>query len=171
MKINIQSKSPWLENAPPQKISSCNDVKLISEDGVSLSIPVSFLAASSEYLCSLLHSNCTSCCCSKSIIHLPSVSGLSLKLFSQILHEGETEQLSGDDIEPCLENVESVLELLGCKVKLVTKLSCKNAPGQVRVVSIQSLGQDSLVKKEYKEIVEVFKNEDFNSQLEVKKKV
>jgi hypothetical protein len=131
MKINIQSKSPWLEKVPLQKISSCDHVKLIGEDEVSLPIPVSFLAASSKYLRSLLPSNCTSCCSSSNtIIHLPSVSGLLLKLFYQILHEGETEQLSGDDIESCLVNVESLLELLGCKVKLVTKLSCKRAPGQ-----------------------------------------
>ena len=158
MKINIQSKSPWLENAPlHQKISSCDHVKLISEDGVSLSFPVFFLAASSEYLHSILPANCSSCCSNTNTV---SVSGLSLKLFSQILHEGETEQLSADDIESCLENVESVLELLRFKVKLVTKLSCKRASDQIRVVSTESLTQDNLVKEEYKEIVDVFKNED-----------
>ena len=172
MKINIQSKSPWLENVPLQNTSCDVLVRLISDDGISLFLPASFLAASSEYLCSLLRPSSTSCCSNTdTVVILPSVSGLSLKLFSQILLGGETEQLSGDDIKSCLENVEAILELLGCKVKLVTKLGSKKAPGKIiRVVSTESLAQDYLVKEEYKEVEEVYKNEyleDFDSQLEV----
>ena len=114
MKINLQKKAQWLDDVPLLKISSRDCVNLRSGDGVSMSIPVSFLAASSDFVSSLLNSD-SSCSNTNTVIHMPSVSGFSLKLFSQILRVGETEELSGEDIESCLENVEVVLELLSCQ--------------------------------------------------------
>ena len=60
MKINLQKKAPWLDDVPLLQISSSDCVNLRGGDGVSMSIPVSFLAASSDYVSSLLNSDCQS---------------------------------------------------------------------------------------------------------------
>jgi len=170
MKINLQRESRWLKDVSEQN-NSIDCVSLRSGDGVSLSIPASFLAASSEYLSLLLHSHSHSCPHVNTVIYLPAVSGFSLKLWSQILTVGNTQDLSEENIKSCLENVEEVFELLRCEVKLVTKLSCSRASSQLKVVSFESLAQcTDQVKEEFKETVDVYKSEEmdmFNSHIEV----
>jgi len=174
MKINLQRESRWLNDIVEQNYSS-DCVSLRSGDGVSLTIPASLLAASSEYLSHILHSHSHSCPHVNTVICLPAVSGFSLKLLSQILTVGKTEELSGESIKSCLENVGEVFELLRCKVKLVTKLSCSRASSQLKVVSFESLAHCAdQVKEEFKETVEVHESEEmdlFNSHMEVLKEV
>ena len=76
--VALQTKSPWLKNV---QIFPSEVVTLVSGDGVSVSIPEPFLAASSDFLQSLLFSHRTT-----NTIILPSSSGFALKLFSQLPH-------------------------------------------------------------------------------------
>ena len=108
-----------------QNFQSSEQVNLLSGDGV----------ASSDFLHLLLLPYCSNCSNSNTI-YLPTITGFTLKLLSQILLGGETEQLPGDGIVSCLESVEEVLELLGCEVKLVIKLSSTRALGHFQVESL-----------------------------------
>ena len=93
-----------------------------------------------------------------STIYLPSLTAPTLKLLSQILIGGETEQLSGDDIEYCLANVEKAINLLGCKVELVTKLTSSKAVNQ-RDLNISIPAQEACLVKEELEIMVAVKDE------------
>ena len=88
-----------------------------------------------------------------STIYLPSLTAPTLKLLSQILIRGETEQLSGDDIEYCLAN-----NLLGCKVELVTKLSSSKAVNH-KDLNISIPAQEACLVKEELEIMVAVKDE------------
>ena len=117
MIVSLQSKSLWIET-DVQNVAFCAKVNLISGDGVSVYLPLSLLVASSDFMRSLLLSSCITCG-GVTRVSLPSVTGETLNLASQILQYGETEQMNKrKDIVTNSGSVAELLELLGCKAHL-----------------------------------------------------
>jgi len=121
MNVSVQSKALWVEN-DVQNVAFSPQVNLVSGDGVSIYLPLALLAASCDFMKSLLQYSCTTCG-GVTRVSLPSVSGDTLTLASQILLSGESEHMDADKIVNNLENVLKLLELLGCKAQLRTVCS------------------------------------------------
>ena len=106
MNFFLQTKNLWIQNGI-QNSAFCPKVNLVSGDGVSISIPVSILAASSEFLRSLrLPYNMFGGVPS---ITLPSVTGDTLLLASQIFLNGESEKMTQEAIRINLVSLEKLL--------------------------------------------------------------
>jgi len=121
MKVSLQSKNLWVET-DVQNVAFCPQVNLVSGDGVSIFLPQALLAASSDFMKSLLQHSCSTCG-GVTRVSLPCVSGDTLTLASQILLSGESEHMDADEIVNNFENVEKLLELLGCRAQLRTVCS------------------------------------------------
>jgi len=124
MNVSLQSKNLWVET-DVQNVAFCPQVNLVSGDGVSVFLPLALLAASCDFMKSLLQYSCTSCG-GVTRVSLPSVSGDTLTLASQILLSGESDLMDADEIVNNFENVENLLALLGCKAQLRT-VCCRSS--------------------------------------------
>jgi len=121
MQVSLQSKDLWVET-DVQNVAFCPQVNLVSGDGVSIFLPQALLAASSDFMKSLLQHSCSTCG-GVTRVSLPCVSGDTLTLASQILLSGESEHMDADEIVNNFENVAKLLELLGCRAQLRTVCS------------------------------------------------
>jgi len=144
MQISLQRNSSWLADVSYQNFPSCSDqVNLISGDGQSISLPLSFIVASSPFLQSLLPLPCA--CPTSPTISLPSTTGLTLKMLAQIFSNGETELLVEETTETCVKSLQEVLELLRSEVKVVLDIDCVKS---LKVVNVISLAHETVVVKE-----------------------
>jgi len=125
MKVSLQSKVLWVET-DIQNVAFCPQVNLVSGDGVSIFLPQALLAASSDFMKTLLQHSCTTCG-GVTRVSLPSVSGDTLTLASQILLSGESGHVDADEIDISFENVKKLFKLLGCKAQIRTVCSRSSA--------------------------------------------
>jgi len=145
MKVSLQSKKLWVQSNI-QNVAFCPEVNLVSGDGVSIFLPLSVLAASSEFIKSLLIPCCNSCG-GVVRISLPSITGETLVLASQILLSGETEYMTKDNIDDFLVSVEELLlVLLGFKVKLGRNL-CRGSDQDSPIRCIEDEGSVNIVNE------------------------
>jgi len=119
--VSLRSKNLWVET-DVQNVAFCPQVNLVSGDGVSIFLPQALLAASCDFMKSLLQHSCITCG-GVTRVSLPSVSGDTLTLASQILLSGESEHMDADESVNNFENVAKLLELLGCRAQLRTVCS------------------------------------------------
>jgi len=181
MKVSLQSKNLWVQSNI-QNVAFCPEANLVSGDGVSIFLPLSVLAASSEFIKSLLIPCCNSCG-GVVRISLPSVTGETLILASQILLSGETENMNKDNIDDILVSVEELLlVLLGFKVQLGIKLcrvsdqdspiGCIKDNGSVDIINEKEFRfQDNALNGPEKTYNDDMNNNHENPNLDIKKKV
>jgi len=124
----LKRELAWLENPSCASSLPCSalsipssspQVKLLSGDGFSVSLPLPLLLASSSLLQSAISSHH---CCGSTDISIPSVAGRTLVLVGEILRRGETSQLAGAQHSgESLKDVQWVMDLLQCGVSVVLK--------------------------------------------------
>ena len=116
----------WLEK-PPASLDylaqsyhspSSPQIKLLSGDGFSITLPLPLLLASSALLRSVLSNHQ---CCASVDISVPSVGGGTLVLVGEILRRGETSNFfDGDESsKEILRSVQTVLNMLLCGVSIM----------------------------------------------------
>jgi len=111
--LDYLSQSYHLPNSP--------QIKLLSGDGFSITLPLPLLLASSALLRSVLSNHQ---CCVSVDISVPSVGGGILVLVGEILRRGETSCLDGDESsKEILKSVQTVLDMLLCGVSILLKKS------------------------------------------------
>ena len=144
----LKRELAWLEHPPgalsvPTSVlsipSSSPQVKLISGDGYSVSLPLPLLLASSSLLQSTISSYQ---CCGSTDISIPSVDGRILVLVGEILRRGETSSLAGaQNSGESLKEVQGVMDLLKCGVGVVLK--SKGYTEVTRLLENKELGNKS----------------------------
>jgi len=142
--LNSRNSISWLEKKQTESSyhlnSSMTQVKLISGDGFSVSLPLPLLLASSALLKSVLSSHH---CCGGVDISLPSVTGGTLLLVAEIIKRGETTCLDGTvNSRESLKEMEQVLGLLLCNasvevakvnVSMLSEILVENGESQAEV--------------------------------------
>jgi len=148
MKVSLQSKNLWVQSNI-QNVAFCQEANIVSGDGVSIFLPLSMLAATSEFIRSLLIPCCNSNSCGGVVrISLPSVTGETLVLASQILLSGETENIETDNIDDISTSVEELmLVLLGFKVQLGINLYRRAADQDSPMGCVEDEGPVDIVNK------------------------
>eukprot|EP00092_Neocalanus_flemingeri_P012284 GFUD01013242.1.p1 GENE.GFUD01013242.1~~GFUD01013242.1.p1 ORF type:complete len:453 (-),score=106.04 GFUD01013242.1:37-1395(-) len=121
--VSLSSEIPWLEKprkSPGNFYQSHHiltpQVKLLSGDGFSVSVPLPLLLATSHFFRTVLTSYQ---CCGGVDISLPSVGGGTLILVTEILRSGETSNLEvAENAKASLKDVQAVLGMLQCDITI-----------------------------------------------------